>query len=848
MNDEFRRRWTEVVRLYPAKDALCDGNRRVSYEWLSHRANQYANELIERGFTHQCIPVLMEDSVEHMAALLGVVLSGNYYHSIRLSATDDLNQLADSLALACLISDLPLVLPTLPTLLTLVPDHFQADGFVLVSRPLILPENPFCLFSTSGSTGPPKQVIHSHQSVLTDTFRQITDNEISPADRIDLLFSLEFSASLACLFPAFLTGATLVLHDLKKEGVLSLPAFWQQQNITFSSLSVSTFRMLLKSDVDFKSFTDLRLLSIGAEPVRPSDISGFQQRFSSHTGLQVAYATTETRTISEHKIRIDTPVSGQLFSVGKPVSGRAVSIRSETGTLLPPNQVGEILVEARFIPSNYPNNTQATQRAYQILSNGMVQYATGDLGFLDADGYLFWCGRTDFVVKINGQKVSLIQLEQELKNEPGVKNAAVIYDNFHADRSSLKAYLCTEPGFELAILKQSLAQRLPVVMLPDRYQVLEALPLTKTGKIDRMHLADHPETESSITDNSVKSVEFSTDLVQIIKSIWQRELGLATALSDYDDFFYDLGGDSLTAESCLAELENCLGKTIPVHAAFAYTTPKALAYYVTGYSQHRVQCIPLNQPAPHRKTVYFIPPLPGDRRMYRWIESHLNPHCNLYYIHFEPYTATGNLVPFPDLIRQIAQAIAKPVESVLIGFSFGGLIAYQVALSLEQRQKTVVNRVVLLDTPLYRRISFRESLRKDAHRIKRKVFADLQTGQKVNWSASWQRAVARYRKRLKPQTDQPVAVSKAVSWQDSCTRAVHQYVREINVQTPVSCPILLFRASDSSAFQYEIRPDFRWQPYTNAGFEEHRLEANHDQVLNSTNSHSIGTVVAELVK
>ncbi|GAB3931784.1 AMP-binding protein [Larkinella terrae] len=845
MSDEFQHRWTEVVRLYPAKTALCEGNRRISYETLHHRANQYANGLIEQGFHLQCIPVLLDDPVEHVAALLGVLLSGNYYHSVRILSADDLTVLLDSRSCPALINDLPVVLPDRPTLPTLVPDQFQTDGSALISPPLVLPENPFCLFTTSGSTGQPKQVIHSHQSVLADTYRQITDNEITSDDRIDLLFSLEFSASLACLFPAFLTGATLVFHDLRKEGVLSLPTFWERQNITFSSLSVSTFRMLLKTDADFKKLTGLRFLSIGAEPVRPADVSGFQERFFINTTLQVAYATTETRTISEHKVRIDTPVSEQLFSVGKPVSGRAVSIRSETGEILPPNQVGEITVQARFIPSAYPTNRDASLRAYQQLPDGTVQYATGDLGFLDADGYLFWCGRTDFVVKINGQKVSLIQLEHELKNEPGVKNAAVIYDTSQAARCFLTAFLCVEPDFELAVLKQTLAQRLPLVMLPDRYILLDALPLTKTGKVDRMRLAAHPVTENPIADNSADSAENPTDLVALIKAIWQRELGLTTTLSDYDDFFQDLGGDSLTAESCLAALENRLGKTMPVHAVFSYTTPKALAYYITGYSQHRVQCIPLNKPERNRKAVYFIPPLPGERRMYRWIENLLNLQYNLYFVHYEPYTTEGNLIAFPELIEQIAQAIPQPAESVLIGFSFGGLVAYQVARALEQSGRPALSRLVLLDTPLYRRITFRESLRNDAYRIGRKVVEELRSKQRVDWKAGWQRIVARYRKRFKNRSAKPVMISRSISWQESCLAAVHRYTQQITVAVPVSCPIVLFRATQTVDFQYEIRPDFRWQLYTTAGFEEHFLEAYHGQVLNSTNSHIIGTILCE---
>ncbi|RCR71221.1 AMP-binding protein [Larkinella punicea] len=843
MNDEFRLRWTEIAQRYSTKAAFCEGNRTMTYSVLFHRVHQYAAALLARDFRQQCIPVLLDDPMEHVTALFGILLSGNYYHSIHRQSAESLSNVVKSRACPCLISDLPLVVPNHPGLPTLLPEMVQTDGFDAHSYPIVPPETPFCLFMTSGSTGQPKQVIHSHASVLADTFRQITDNEITATDRIDLLFSLEFSASLACIFPALLTGATLVFYDLKKEGVLSLPVFWQQQKITFSSLSVSTFRLLLKTGTDFKTLAGLRMLSIGAEPIQPSDITGFQKRFSTHTTLQVAYATTETRTISDYKLRTDTPVTDHLFSVGKPVSGRTVWIRSETGAPLPHNQVGEIIVQASGIPSDYPNNLDATQRAYQRLPDGVIAYATGDLGFLDPYGYLFWCGRTDFVVKINGQKVNLIQVEQELKSGKGVKNAAVLYDTSHENRFFLKAFLCTEPDFELSHLRQFLSQRLPVIMLPDRYILLDALPQTKTGKTDRLRLAALSETEKPVSDNSPECRAGSPDLVQLIKAVWQKELGLATALSDYDDFFQDLGGDSLMAESCLAELENRIEKNVPVQAVFSYTTPKALAHYLTGYARQGVQCIPLNKPERNRKHVYFIPPLPGDRRMYRGIESHLNQHCNVYYVHYEPHTVDGALIPLADLVGQMVRAIDKPADSLLIGFSFGGLVAYQVALALEQRQQPTLNRLVLLDTPLYRRITFRESLQKDVHRIARKVFAGFKTERAVDWNASWQRAVARYRNRL----TRLGKGTQAVSWQEPCFTAVDQYARQAEVKTPVSCPIVLFRASDSSAFQYEIRPDFRWQLFAKTGYEEHWLEANHDQVLNSTNSHRIGTIVGGLL-
>ncbi|GAB4013569.1 hypothetical protein GCM10028808_33080 [Spirosoma migulaei] len=845
MNDNFRLRWTEIAQQYSAKNAICAGHRKITYESLFRRAVEYTNGLLIRTFNQQCIAVQVEDPIEHIAALLGILLSGNYYHSISLQSVDSLTIYLDSFNCSCLISDSSSSISERLSIQLLNPKSLQSSRLRKINYPNILPTTNFCLFTTSGTTGQPKQIIHSHQSVLTDTYRQLTANNINADDRIDLLFSLEFSASLACIFPALLSGATLVVYDLKKEGILSLPTFWEQNSITFSSLSVSTFRLILKSNTNFKDLANLRLVSIGAEPVIPTDIISFQERFPVNTVLQVAYATTETRTISEHKIRIDTPVSDSLYSVGKPVPGRTVLIQDETGRLLPANQVGEIIIQAHYIPSIYQNQPAATQQAFELLPDKKIQYATGDLGFLDTEGNLYWSGRKDFVVKINGQKVSLIQVEYELKQENSVLHAAVLYDTTNPKRSLLKAYVSVDSSFDLPTLKQSLAQRLPEIMLPDRYYLVESLPLTKTGKIDRMQLTANQESDF-IIDPVFTFEKGSPDFVQLIKSVWQQELSLTTDISDYDDFFHDLGGDSLLAQSCLVELEKQIDRKLPIHAPYSYTTPKSLAYYITGYmSQFQVQCIPLNQIISNRKQAYFIPSLPGNRRMYRWIEHNLNKDFNLYYIHYEPFNYKGELIPFSNLAQQIAQAISNPAESILVGFSFGGMMAYQVALSIEQMQKSSLHQLVLLDTPLYRKMTFFESVQKDLYRLKKKVF--VKSVKPANWQASWFRVISRYRNRFTNQSSQPVIDNQSINWRDSCLVAVHQYTRTIHVHLTLGCPIMLFKANDSSHFQHSIRPDFNWQPYTIAGFEEYILEAYHGQLLNSTNSHFIGKTLYNLL-
>ena len=326
-------------------------------------------------------------------------------------------------------------------------------------------------------------------------------------------------------------------------------------------------------------------------------------------------------------------------------------------------------------------------------------------------------------------------------------------------------------------------------------------------------------------------IDPSTSLLDTIKTVWAAELNHPEPIADYDDFFRDLGGDSLTAEACLAALEEQVGQPLPMQVAFSYTTPRALASFIATPPKTGVQCISLNPPQPHRPNIYFITPLEGDRRVYQWIEHTLTSRANLYSLYYDPFSPAGNLRSLTELADAMAQVIDRSITNYLVGYSLGGILAYEAAVRLDRLDGTTtsLDRLVLLDTPLYRQIPLYRVMLNDAKRNISRLVSGIRTGEAIPWKTGMRVMLSRYQSRIS-KSSQPTAVDTA-DWRRKAEVAAQAYSRLATVNAPVHRPIVLIRATDTSFFGREIEPDYGWQAYTTAGVDEHLLNAHHTQVL-----------------
>jgi len=659
--------------------AISEGSRNITYNLLFQQSLKVAAYLRKCELRNSCIAIEAENIADHVIALLGVVISGNYYVSVN---TENRAFLAES---------------SLPVALSIVSvkthnDHVLVDDiFNDVYRPAetdfnleITVDNNLCAFFTSGSTGKSKVIIHQHKNILQDTLRQIKDNKVTQDDKLDLIFSLTFSASLACIFPAFLTGAELCAFDLKNEGLNQLANFWQQKAITFSTISVTSFQGICKIHTSLHHLTSLRFVSISAEPVKDTTISLFQSRFAANVTLQIAYASTETRTISEMKICNNGEPLIYPNSIGQPVDGKFVHIADPAGNYLPIGSAGEIIVQSQFIANSYYGQPKESEQSF-IIKDGTVYYKTGDTGYINDDGYLFYEGRLNGENKFNGIKINFLDIEQQIEKIDGVLQVAVVVNKFDIGHPRLTCFFNTndEESVTANTLKQQITDSLPNSHLPQVFIALPQLPLTHSGKIDRkkleqINLKSYLERVIYPSQNILK-YNYEQVIIDSFKN--------ALALSDIDantDFF-DAGGDSMSSLICIAQIEADLSISLSNTALIVNSTPKKLGDYINlqNTGLRLIEKVALNEFVTGKRTLYFLNN--NKNNCYApFVTSPLSAEFNLIELFYDMYGSSSTFDYPQTILEQLAQEIAAQPNSVVVGYSFNGYMAHQLSCIVPQ--------------------------------------------------------------------------------------------------------------------------------------------------------------------
>jgi amino acid adenylation domain-containing protein len=576
-------RFAEVAHGRGDAIALVDGDYRMTYRALLERSAAIAGPLQERlGAAAGPISLLMPFGARAVELMLGILWAGRSYLALDPSSPDsEIAQVLSAGSAAAIFGDAALgarlaaLSPTMEPLFIPATDLIDAQAAQIEVKKTA-PGETACLFATSGSTGEPKLVALSHRAVLFDIGRQTNDLYFGADDRFDLLFSFAFSASLAPIFGALLNGAELHLLDLR-ERLPELPAWLQMSRITISTMSVSTLRSLCAALEGPGACPELRLLSVGGEALLSSDIKAFRSVFAQSCVLQNAMAATETRTYAQYFV----PRKGgseDPVPIGWPVAGKEIILLGDDRRPVAESEPGEIAVRSRFLANGYANDPVRTSERFILQSDGTVLYRTGDRGRFRSDGCLLFLGRQDQQVKIRGHRIELGAVEATLSRHPQVSQAAVLLSEDPAGDTCLVAYVVPHgekrPAF--ADLRRFVRQRLSPYMVPTDFVVLDRMPLTPNGKIDRRALAEPGDEQLHRVQRTCTRPR--TPMEASLVEIWKRVLNLPQV--GIDDNFFEIGGHSLRATQLVSEVRREFNVEVALRTMFEMPTIVSLGLYI----------------------------------------------------------------------------------------------------------------------------------------------------------------------------------------------------------------------------------------------------------------------------
>ncbi len=431
---------------------------------------------------------------------------------------------------------------------------------------------------TSGTTGDPKGVMISHQGVVNYLNFLINTYDISSTDTVIQLAALSYDSSVREIFEPLVVGAkVLVLKYKEAKDPAALLSAIQKYHVTcILSIVPTMLRALIQQIQDHdKSVDSLRVVLVAGEALHLSDCEKAFLVLNENTLLVNQYGLTEcTMTQSYYCVNRSLLVesNSHIAVIGKPIPNTQIYILNDQLGLVPIGKAGEIYISGVGLARGYLNRPDLT--AERFIPNpfstvpGSRLYRTGDLGRYLADGNLEFLGRVDNQVKINGIRVELAEIEAVLSQHPSIQSITVLLREDRPGDKRLVAYAVFHEKQTACIpeLRSFLIEKLPLYMIPSVFVILDSMPLTPTGKINRHQLPPPAQNRSDLSNVFVAP---RTELEVFIANLWQDILNIKE-IGIYDNFF-ELGGDSIKGLFLINKLQERLRQT--VHVVLLFDAP-----------------------------------------------------------------------------------------------------------------------------------------------------------------------------------------------------------------------------------------------------------------------------------
>jgi amino acid adenylation domain-containing protein len=579
-----------------------------------------------------------------------------------------------------------------------------------IALPAIEPDRLAYILYTSGSTGQPKGVMQNHRNVLY-YIRVYTNNlHLNANDRLTLLSSYCFDASVMDIYGALLNGAMLCPIDIKEKGLAGLSQRLIDEEITVYHSTPTVYRYFVDTLNGNPAFPCLRLIVLGGEEVKRIDVELYKKHFAEDCIFVNGLGPTEATVSLQNFIDKQTAVSSESVPVGFPVADTELLLLNEAGQ--PSEIFGEIAIKSAHVAVGYWRNADATAAVFSSNSSGppIRIYRTGDMGRRLPNGSIKFEGRKDFQIKIRGFRVELGEIESALTQHVHVRESVVVAkENGTGDKSLIAYVVPREQASINGELREFLKQKLPEYMVPSSFVVLDSLPLTASGKLNRRALPAPADLNNRHDGQAEISSAPKTQAEKLLANIWAALLDVSEI--GINDNFFEVGGHSLLAVRLFAQIEKRFGKCLPLATLFqAPTIAQLVAILEEGLQKDLTaewsSLVAINPVEPARDTssrppFFCVHALGGNVLEYHALAHYLGkaqPFYGLQSAGLDSKHAAHTRVE--DMAAHYIKEMRElqPAGPYFIGGrSLGGMIAFEMARQLRV-QGEEIGLLALLDT------------------------------------------------------------------------------------------------------------------------------------------------------
>lgn len=801
----------KCVKKSPNATALVHENKKLTYKELNDLSNQLAHLLINLGVTsNTLVGIFMDRSLKMIISILGIMKAGGAYVPIDPDYSEErVSFIINDTGMKVCISLKKFSDEISKYQLNVI--YLDRDVKKLSKQPssnLSLnydSQNLAYIIYTSGSTGKPKGVMIMHKSVvaLLDGCEKLVPSKDKTIGTLVSTFS--FDTSVWEMFTIICYGGEL--HIISQDCYTNSERFADyliENKVTTVYMNPALIEDTIKYLANSSKPNFINYFKTGLEPKKQKILQFVRDKFPK-TKIANIYGPTETTVCATFYDYTRTNNLEEYSPIGKAMPNYEVYIVDKDLKLLPIGVPGELLIGGVCTSKGYLNRPTLTNEKFITnpfnSSDKFMVYRTGDfVRFLD-DGNIEFIGRKDNQVKIHGYRVELGEIENVLSQHYNVKKAVVSVMKYSNDLMQLVAYviLGREEKNMSRMLKSFLDDKLPSYMVPAHIIVMESLPVLLNGKLNKNALP-----MPNITENKNYKTRPTNDFQKKLIDIWEELFNLKNI--SINDNFFDLGGYSLLAARLFNEINKQLNINIPLSTIYRASTIEKLDKVINQNSNFKnwSSIIPMRKEGT-KPPLFVLHGLGGDTFIYDKLVKCLGNDYPVYGIQLTEKISKFNIKELSNEYRKEIESIIPNGPYLLCGFSFGGLLAFEIASQLSKVGKQV-DLLALLDSysPMGNALT-KKTILKIISQLVMRIYSDGPVS-----------VINRIMSYLKSHKSQSISIEK--------------YLPQKYNQV-----VTLFYAKRNDSIRYSLKEDLGWNDFTTKPLDRIELNCDHMEMMKMPN-------------